>query len=448
MNRGIKISILALLIISSVTALIYCGGGGDGSTPTAPEVTTKYNASAAAGDYIKLTVDLSEGTYRYENVTTGRIEDGTVIEDPTTKELTFTVISSTGGGSGDGSVTELITGFVAPNIGIVLLADNTGASNIKSMVFGVPHRNHVPSDLINLVPTGSSANYIIMNFRTLDSGWEIAYADLKENQNHTDEADLNNDGSVVDIISGAPLYGEFYSAVYGVPDPSMGLPFTIFSEDIINPKDLPADQVPFVEAASDGSHLVERSWNDDIDAVIEENKMFFNSTLDKFIVDTGHGNAILLKRPGNSSWSANYEGTYYLVGYNGEGVSGELDTLNSVETLVFEISNDGSGNGLISVVGKPDYQNIPLTSFQDLESAGPLLGDAVSPWPDGTPLNGVFGFTVDPNPDPPGDLGGEFFFIFSEGVMFYVSAELTGPRDISDRPASYTYGYGGGLKIQ
>lgn len=448
-----KVFCALVLCAVAITSLCFCGGG-DSSPPPALVTNTKYNASAAAGDYIKLTVDLSDGTYSYKNVTTGRNETGTVTEDPTTKELTFTATTSTGGGSGDGSATELITGFVAPNTGIVLLANNTGASDITSMVFGVPYRNHSLSELINLVPAGSSADYILMQFRIDDGGFEIGYADIMENQAYTDEPDLNNDGSVVDTINGAPLYAEVYSTVAGVVDPSNGLPYTIFSEDIINPTDPLASQIPFTEAAPDGSHLIVRAWEDINVMTIVDNKTFFNSTFDKVIIDSEFGNSILLERSGDSSWSADYEGTYYAVEYNGQGTLGGTDTPTSQGTLVFEISNDGSANGLLSVRGDPDYQDITLSSFQDMESAG-LLGEVVSPWPvDAPPLNGVFGFTVSPeDPLDPNDLGGEVFVIFSDNTLFFVSAELTGPRDSSggdlhNRPAAYTYSYGGGLRIQ
>lgn len=448
MNKRIE-RLLFLLVVALLSGLLVaaCGGGSGGG---AAVDSASFNASASAGDFIRLNLDFRTGSYSYENLTTGRVESGTFSEDAATSELNFTATSATGGGGV--RATELITGFVAKGLCITLLANNTGASkDLTSMIFGVPERTHTPRDIIDAVPSGSIAGYLLMQFRTNEGGFEVGYADLETNQAVLDTADLDHDGNTVESIAGAPMFVETYSSVYGVADPTVpGEPSLIFSNEIVNPSEPAIDQLPFVEAAPDASHLLLRMWETPggLDEVVEH-KLFFNQPLDKVIIDSPNGNAIMLERPTTSSWSPNYEGTYYLVEYTGQGTKLAVDdTLGSTDTLVVVIDNDGAGNGRLSVVGDPGAQNITLSSFATLQSSG-LLGELVSPW-SGAALNGVFGFTVAGSGL---DLGRETFLIFSNDVLFFVSAELTGPRDISGGdldgwPDSYVYSYGGGAKVR
>jgi len=437
--------LLFVALLSCLLVVACGGGGGDVTTDRA-----SFNASASAGDFIRLELNFRAGSYSYENLTTGRIEFGTFSEDVTTSELSFIATSSSGGGGG--RVSELITGFVAKELCITLLANNTGAGkDTTSMIFGVPERAHNPRDIISAVPSGSTSEYLLMQFRTNEGGFEIGYADLEANQAVLDTADLDHDGNVIETITGAPMFVETYSSVYGVADPIVpGQPSLIFSYELVNPSEPVVNQVPFVEAAPDASHLLLRMWETPggLDEVVEH-KLFFNQQLDKVIIDSPTGNAIMLERPTTSNWSPNYEGTYYLVEYTGQGTKLAVDdTLGSTDTLVVVIDNDGAGNGRLSVVGDPGTQNITLSSFATLQSSG-LLGEVVSPW-SGADLNGVFGFTVAGSGL---DLGRETFLVFSNDVLFFVSAELTGPRetnagDLYGWPDSYVYSYGGGAKIR
>jgi len=431
-----------------LTGLVFlgfaCGGGGGGGS--ASNVTT-FNASAAVGDYMQLTLDFDNNTYNYKNNTTGRNETGTFAEDATSKKLTFTADTASGGGLG--SATELSTGFVAPNLCIALLANNTGSSADKtSMVFGVPNRNHTTDSLINFVPAGGSAGFLLMQFRDADGGFEVGFADIKENQAVTDTGDVNNNGEITDIINGAPMYMESYSSISGVPDPFTGAPGLVLSTESVNPLEPAIDRVPFLEAAADGSHIILRQWETPNGSpVVGESKLFFNSAMDKIIIDNEFGNAIALERPSSGDWSNSYEGTYYVVAYNADGTPGGIDSPRTPETMVFTFGSDING-GTLSIAGGP--QDIPLTKFADMEST--LLGNPVSPWSGSfhnNHLNGIFGYQTPAGPAP--DLGGEKFFVFSNGVVFFVSAELTGPRlsggDLDGMPTSYVYGYGGGAKI-
>jgi len=454
-NRSMVLMAVAVLLVGIVT-MAACGGGG-GSSDQA--TSTTFNASAAAGDFIELTVN-NDGTYAYENFTTSRVESGTYSQDPATGELSFTADTSTGGG-GDGTPSELATGFSAPGIGIVLIATHTGATRDKeSIVFGIRQQTHNLDDIIGLVEpgTGGTAEYVYLQFRTNDGGFELGAATILEEQDFTDTLDIDEDGSIIDTITGAPLIPHSYSPIYGDPDPiGTGVDMT-FSTDIINASS--STPLPFLQLAPDASHIILRSWEYDTcnkgdfgcTPTLAGNILFFNSTMEKIIMDSPYGSGIILKMAGSDTWSSTYEGTYTLVSYVGSGTAtSDQDTAGLWEDLRLTFGNDGLGNGTISVgpVGGPDdFTDQLLTSFNEMASADSLLGSVVSQWPtDGSiPLNGVFGFR-----GAGGTIGVENFVVFSEGTVFILRAELNGPRiaggDLDGWPTAYSYQFGVGVKI-
>ncbi len=440
--------------LSALFMWTACGGGGGSSNQA---TSTTFNASAAAGDYIKITRSAGN-VYTYDNFTTGRFESGTYDQDPATGELSFTADTSTGGGSGDGNPSELATGFIAPGIGVVLIATHTGAAMDKeSIVFGVPERTHSLDEIIGLVEpgTGGSADYIYLQFRTNDGGFELGAAKIFEEQDFTDTLDIDEDGDDADTITGAPLMPASYSPVYGMPDPTPGSSVDMtFSTDIVDS----ATSTPFLDLAPDGSHIILSSWEYDTcnkgdlgcTPTLAGNIMFFNDTLEKIILDSPYSSGIVLAMGGSDGWSSANEGTYTMVSYVGSGrADTNQDTAGIPENLELVFGNDG-GNGTISVgpLGGPYSSAQPLTPFNDMAQAGSLLGNPASPWPtDGSiPLNGAFGFR-----GTDGTLGSETFFVFSEGVVFMLSASLDGPRisggDLDGYPTSYFYQFGAGIKV-
>jgi hypothetical protein len=449
-SRNTIVRVLTILVMAAAITWAACGGGGGGSSDQA--TSTTFNASAAAGDFIKLTLSATDKSYIYENFTTGRYELGSRSSDPSTGEITFTTTAGSGGGSGYASTSELATGFTAPGIGVVLIATHTGATKDKeSIVFGVPERTHSLDEIIGLVPKGSggSADYIYLQFRTNDGGFELGSARIQEEQVFTDVQDIDEDGSVADTITGAPLKSASYSPVYGMPDPVPGNTVDMaFSKDIID-----EPSTPFTELASDSTYTILRAWEYDTcdkgepscEPTLAENMMFLDDSLEKIVIDSPYFSGIALAM-GDSQWSAENEGTYTMVYYFGNGTSvGDQDTGGVAEPVQLVFGNDGGGNGTMSAgpIGGPYSTALTLTRFNDMAEADSLLGNPVSPWPtDGSiPLNGAFGFAGDN-----GDLGSETFFVFSEGVVFMVSASLTGPRFSGGEPTSYYYEFGAGLK--
>lgn len=451
---------VSLLLIAALAVVTACGGSSSEQS-----TGTTYNASAAAGDFIRVTLK-NNGDYTYENTTTGRTESGTYATDPATEELSFTADTYSGGGGG--SASELLTGFSVPSIGIILIASNTGTSaNKESIVFGVRQRTHNLSDITGLVPTGSggSAEYLYLQFRTNDGGFELGSATILEEQGFTDTLDIDEDGSVIDTITGAPLIPYSYSPIYGMPDPvpvSTEIPMT-FSTDVIKAAATspvtPAD-VPFLELASDKSYITLRSWEYDscnkgdpgCSPTLADNTLFFNNSLDKIIIDSPYASGIAVAMSSTGDWDSSYEGTYNMVSYFGSGTAtGNQDTAGVPDILVLTFSHDTGGNGTVTIDvlgGGNIVTDQSLTSFNDMASANSLLGNPVVPWPtDGSiPLNGVFGYR-----GVGGSIGEENFFLFSDGVVFGVHAELNGPRisggDLNNWPTSYTYQFGAGLKM-
>jgi hypothetical protein len=117
------------LLIATITG---CGSSSGSASNNTQSVATErdYQATASAGDFIQFSVDADALTYSYNNVTTGHSENGSYTVSSTDSSMTFTA---------DGATTKLQTGFEIPDLGVVLVAENTGASADKtSIVTGLP----------------------------------------------------------------------------------------------------------------------------------------------------------------------------------------------------------------------------------------------------------------------------------------------------------------------
>lgn len=370
----------AILVIGLFVALVFLisGCGGSGGTDVANDSVTEplqlesrsYKATASAGDFIQIDLDPAHLSYEYQNISTGLLETGT-FQYGEKGDLRFVM--------DDGSASTLLSGFEAPDIGLVLIASDTGINADKtSLVFGLPIAQISVSEMNTLM---SSKSYNLLNYRASSGGFNFGGAIVADQSATITSSD----------------YEPHMNNVYG-PDVMNFLTNTVASED--------------------GSHLIFTTF-EDVGGGLEpfENYIFKTGTDEIIAVDNTFGSMLLIENTPTKDFQPEYAGLYNVVIYSasdsrttGRGPAtatrGAIAISDDGNFSVFEYDENGLGSAIVD--------NQPLTPVSDKNGIFLRLApDNLYPGQN----NGAFHWQ-----DPDSEM--ELFVIFSDNNIFFGGTEV------------------------
>lgn len=399
-----RFSCIFFALLCAGLLMTACSGNNGGNTTAGtvqPVAVRNYQATAAAGDFIKVTLDPNNSTYNYQNITTGQTESGTYSEQ-TDGYMIFTPQG--------GAVSNIVTAFESKDLALVMVAKNTGATaDQTTIVFGLPEADIVVPDLTN-----KTESYNLLQFRTGASGFEFGQANLA--------------GSKLSSVS----YGYRYNAVEGLEDEGMSL----------TPENL--------QLSADGKYLVLTMEENDPAAPLSTNYIFKTPTDGVLAVDTPNGNILLLKTLATKEFQSEWAGTYNAVYYSGAGdfngtaVNDGLGVgrarLNIAADGKFSIDLVDQDGGLSRVLDNQQF--IPMADAKGnllrLNHQTPLTTWA---WDN----NGAFYWQ---NPVTKQ----EIFAVFQNSTVFFASLTVTSEmQEMANglpRVDTFGYFYGAGLKAE
>lgn len=387
--KGIRSSLAIFAVIAATVAFFGCSSSSDHDDSSVRD----YRATAGAGDFIKMQLDPTDKTYTYENLTTEYSETGTY----TTSEsgyLSFT--------AGDGR-SCLRGAFEAPDLALVMIADNTGSSKDKtSIVFGLPKNTMTTSD----VTDRGATDYNLIQFRTTDGGIEIGTASFANGVMTSTGYEPTKNG----VIHGIPSdFGE-----QGVLQLSDDASYVIFNKE---------------EDMGEGP-------------VILKNYLFKTALEGVLAVDTPQGSMLVVEQQDTKDFQSAWAGTYHAVIYEGSGIESQVDTTGNVANATITVSADGA-------------LTVDILDADGNVSGTPVDGATLIPMADADVLRdgsdvyamdnyGMFYYT-DPSDDR------EVFCIFLDNVIFFGSGRVLTENEILDATGlsevmSYDYFYGAALR--
>jgi hypothetical protein len=390
--------------------LAACGGGGgsgargDSDAPT-PQAARSYQATAAAGDFIRITLDPDAGSYTYDNVTTAYSEAGSYAEGAD-GYLTF---SPEGGGA-----SNLVTGFEAPGVGLVMIADETGNTADKtSLVIGVPEASITVADLTTRFTETTHFNYL--QFRTTDGGFEFGDITIEAGG-----------------LATANSYWPYGNRIEGGGEEG--------SIDFRDPDQL---------AVGEGGTFLELTLletPDGTDPVTSLNYIFKTPTDGILVIDTPQGSMLIVEAQAGKDFQPSWAGTYNAVYYEGNGDETSVDSAGSVSRAAIHVSAEGSLR--VTVTDPATGQTTTVLEDQPLTPVADARGGFLRLDPEFASYtwdnHGAF-YWQDAESKQ------ELFLVFLEDAVLFASVAVTGENAESieyglPRVTAYEYLYGAGLK--
>lgn len=382
---------LPTIFVAAAAAVVFFGcNSSDGH-----DVSTvrDYRATAGVGDFIKMQLDPTDKTYTYENLTTEYSEAGTYATGGS-GYLSFTA---------DIGTSCLRGAFEAPDLALVMIADNTGLSKDKtSIVFGLPKNTMTTSD----VTDRGATDYNLIQFRTTDGGMEIGTASFAD--------------SVMTSTGYEPAKN---GAIHGIP--------CDFGEHGV------------LQLSDDASYVIFNKEEDmGEEPVILKNYLFKTALEGVMAVDTPQGCMLVIEQQDTKDFQAAWAGTYHAVIYEGSGIESQVDTTGNVTNATITVSADGA-------------LTVDILDADGNVSGTPVDGAALIPMADADVLrDGADTYAMDNYGmfyyADPGD-NREVFCVFLDGMIFFGSGRvLTESEDLDatglHEVLSYDYFYGAALR--
>ncbi len=381
------------LIILAVVVLGIVFFGCNSSDSDSVSAVRDYRATAGAGDFIKMQLDSTEGTYSYENLTTEYSETGTYTAGDS-GYLSFTA---------DAGESYLRGAFEATNLALVMIADNTGSSEDKtSIVFGLPKNTMTTSD----VTDQGMSEYNLIQFRTTDGGIEIGTASFEDSI-------MTSNG--------------YEPTINGVIE---GLPSDFGAEGVL-------------ELSDDASYVIFNKEEDMGQGPVVMQNYLFKTALDGVLaVDTPQGSMLVIEQQETKDFQESWAGTYHAVIYEGSGTVSEVDTTGNVTNATITVGAGGTMTvDILDANGDVDETPVDGAALTPMADAEVLR--------DGTPAYAMDNYGMFYYTDPSDNR--EVFCIFVDGMIFFGSGKVLTEGETTDATGllevdTYEYFYGAALR--